>query len=257
VLQLARFSRLDWAGISPDNREYMTDRLTGIVDAVRQRVEDELRQQLSTLTAEHERALDEALREAAQTSERQSQDAETRWAALLQEAREGSRQMVESAVAAARAEFESERKTALASASGWWARVSGALDDAGSLTDVLNRLADIVGREAGGVVLVVRRGVLERWPMRTSGSMSEAWTAVANEAVRIRAVRTEAGVTAVPVLIDRTAVAVLVAADDGGRGRLEQLSLVAAGRLATLTATRLVQAERWLSGPRQAMISTR
>ena len=234
----------------------MTDRLSGIVDAVRQRVEDELRQQLTTLTAEHERALDEALREAARTSERQAHEAETRWAALLNEAREGSRQMVESAVAAARAEFDSERTSAEASASGWWSRVSGALDDAGSLTDVLNRLGDIVGREGEGVLLVSRRGALERWPIQASGSLPEAWIAVAKEVVRSRAARAEAGVTAVPVLVDRTAVAVLVAADNGGRERLEQLSRMAAGRLATVMATRLLQAERWLSG-HQATASTR
>ena len=52
----------------------MTDRLSGIVDAVRQRVEEELRQQLAALTAEHERGLEEALREAAQTAERQAQE---------------------------------------------------------------------------------------------------------------------------------------------------------------------------------------
>lgn len=226
----------------------MSDRLSGIVDAVRGRVEEELRQQLSALTAEHERAVEEALREAARTSEGQAHESEARWTALLEDARAGSQEMVESAVVAARAECEAERRTAEASASDWLARVSGALDAAGSLTDVLNRLAGTVATDARGALFVSRGGTPECWPVPGTG-ISEAWTAAAREAVRTRGVCTDAGATAVPVLIDHTPVAVLVTSEAGGRGRLEQLALVAASRLATVTATRLVQADRWLSGP--------
>ncbi len=235
--------------MSPDNRPYMSDRLSGIVEAVRGRVEEELRQQLSALTAEHERAVEEALREAARTSEQQAQEAEARWAAQLDETRAGSQQLVASAVTAARADLEAERRTAQASASEWLARVSATLGKAGSLTAILNTLADTVASQASGALLVSRRGTLERWSAQGAGSLSEAWAAAAREAVRTRGVLANASATAVPVLIDRTPVAVLVTSEEEGRGRLEQLALVAASRLATVTATRLVQADRWLSGP--------
>ena len=237
----------------------MTDRLSGIVDAVRLRVEEELRQQLSTLTAEHERALEEALREAARTSERQAQEqaqaSEVRWSNLLSEARGNAQQMVEAAVGAARAEFDAERTAAQSATSEWTAAVTSQLAGATTLTDVLNRLAAAVATSARGTLLVARHGTLERWPRQGSGDIPDAWISTAAAALRTGEPRGEGAIRAVPLLLDRTVVAVLVAGDQGaGRGHLEQLALIGAARLATVTASRLVQADRWMNGNRrQAM----
>ena len=227
----------------------MTDRLSGIVDAVRQRVEEELRQQLAALTAEHERGLEEALREAAQTAERQAQEAETRWSALLTETRSGTQQLVESAVTAARAGFESERRAAQAASSGLMGRLVAELSGATRLTDVLSRLADAVSTANRGALLVSRRGTLVRWPEQGSQDIPEPWTAAAAAALQTLASRSQVGSRAVPLLLDGAAVAVLVAPEEAGEpGSLDALALAGTARLATLMATRLVQADRWMGG---------
>lgn len=227
----------------------MTDRLSGIVDAVQLRVADELRQQLASLTAEHERALEEALREAAQTAERQAQEAEARWSALLTETRSGTQQMVESAVMAARAGFESERRAAQAASSGLMGRLVADLAGTTRLTDVLSRLADAVSTGNHGALLVLRRGALVRWPEQDTQDIPEPWETAAAAALQALASRSHAGSRAVPLLLDGAAVAVLVAPDEAGEpGSLEALSLAGTARLATLMATRLVQADRWMGG---------
>ena len=259
VLELAPFGRLDCAGITPDNRAYMTDRLSGIVDAVRLRVEEELRQQLSALTAEHERALEEALREAAHTSERQAQEqaaaSEARWSSLLSDARENAQQMVEAAVVAARAEFDTERKAVSSATSQWMAAITAQLAGATTLTEVLDRLGAAAARSARGALFVPRGGTLERWPREGAGHVADAWTSIAAAASRTLEPRSEGTIRAVPILLDRTAVAVLVAPEDGTpQGQLEQLALIGTARLAAVTASRLVQADRWING--QGIIAT-
>lgn len=227
----------------------MTDRLSGIVDAVRQRLEEELRQQLTTLTAEHERALEEALREAARTSERQAQESEARWSNLLGEARSGAQQMVESAVTAARDGFESERRASQAASAEWTARVNAQLAGAATVTEALNKLAEAVATGTGGALLVSRRGALTTWPLQGGDLMPEGWAAAAAAALQTLEPRSQAGSRAVPVLLDRTGVAVLVSREDAADpGQLEGLALAGAARLATLTATRVVQADRWTGG---------
>lgn len=227
----------------------MTDRLSGIMDAVRMRLDEELRQQLAALTAEHERGLEEALREAAQTAERQAQEAEARWAALLTEARSEAQQMVESAVAAARADFQSERTAAQAASSGLTGRLVAELAGATRLTDVLGRLADAVSTGNRGALLVTRRGILVRWPEQGTQDIPEPWTGAAAAALQTLAPRSHGGSRAVPLLLDGAAVAVLVAPEEaGGPGSLDALALAGTARLATLTATRLVQADRWMGG---------
>jgi hypothetical protein len=237
----------------------MTDRLSAIVDAVRQRVEDELRQQLSALTAEHNRALDEALREAARAAGQEAQANEARWSGLLAEARSQAEQTAASAAAAARAEataavraeYEAQRVSDRSAGEAFRTRLSQDLDGAATLSAVLDALAEAAAAEAGGVLFISKRGSVERWSTRAaaSGQVPSEWVDAAASAARAGAALRRGDLFAVPVLLDRTAVAVIVGIEPAGpHSALEGLATAGGARLTAVTASRLVQAERWAGG---------
>ena len=229
----------------------MTDRVSGIVKAVCLRVEDELTQQLNALTTEHERALDEALREAAKACEQQAQEAEARWSGRIAEVEAQAEQGAAAAVVAARAEYEKARMDARSTETSARLRLSKELDRAGTLSGVLDALTEAAATEAGAALLVSKRGILEHWAPAGLGpsSVSPEWTLAAESAVREREPHRRGDVLAVPVLLDDTAVAVLVGLEPpGDRSTLEPMAIAGSTRLTAVTASRLIQAERWVGG---------
>jgi hypothetical protein len=227
----------------------MLDRVAGIVEAVRLRIEEELRQQLHSLNTDHEQALTDVRR----ASEQEAQDAERRWSAQLAESRTGAQRQIDEAVTAARAAFEVERETErIAASAGAEAltRLMADLDRCASLTDVLNHLALASAARPGGALFVVQDGTFQPWrhPGVSTG-LPLGWEQLVDPAVRERTVQRRDGSKAVPLTIDRAVVAVVVSPDTGLQDVTpEVMASVGAARLTALTASRLVQAERWTRG---------
>lgn len=231
----------------------MTDRVAGIVDAVRLRLEDELRQQLAALAAEHERALEtvrEGTRQAVANEARQSEE---RWSALLAGARADAQRSVEAAVSAARAEYESELEAARRAADRAieeGQRFREALMRCGSLTEVLDGLADEHARGAEGALFVVREGRCEAWRDGSDDGRRAALRPLAEEALRRRTPQQQGDARAVPLLLEGTPVAVLAGRPSRPEDRsLDLIASAATARLAEVVAGRVLQAERWIRPP--------
>ena len=225
----------------------MTDRVSGIVEAVRHRLEDELRQQLQALTLDHQRELEQVR----QAADQEAQAAETRWAEMLAGARSEWQQQVETAVTAARHEFEAERESER--------RAAGAdvdattefvadLDRCTSLTDVLNLMAGAVASRPGGALFVVSGETVRPWPQPggSAHGLPPGWETLVDPVVRDRQAQRGNETAAVPLMIDGVVIGVLVSPVAGAHDVTPEL-IAAAGsaRLTALTASRLVQAERW------------
>ena len=229
----------------------MLDRVAGIVEAVRLRIEEELRQQLESLNTDHEQALLDIRRAA----EQEAQDAERRWSAQLAETRTEAQRQIDEAVTAARGEFEIQREAARRAASTGAEALAGLvadLDRCTSLTAVLNRLALASAARPGGALFVVQDGTFQPWrhPGGVSTGLPLGWEQLVDPAVRERTVQRRDGLTAVPLRIDQGVVAVVVSPDtDVHPFTPELMASVGAARLTALTAARLVQAERWTRGP--------
>ena len=229
----------------------MTDRVTSIVEAVRLRLDEELRRQIEALTADHEQALETQRR----TTELEAQAAETRWSSLLESARTESQQLVATAVAAARQEFDAEREAERETERRGAGRDLDAtrdlvadLDRCATLTDVLNHLAGAVAARPGGGLFVVQDGTVQPWraPGGSVNGLPLGWEGLVDPAVRERRIQRRDGSTAVPVTIDRAVVAVIVSPAAGAHDVTpELLASAGAARLTALTAARLLQAERW------------
>jgi hypothetical protein len=232
----------------------MLDRVAGIVEAVRLRIEEELRQQLHELTTDHEQALLDVRR----ASEQEVQDAERRWSAQLVESQTEAQRRIDEAVTAARSAFDTERethRTAASTAVQTVRRLVADLDRCASLTDVLNHLAAACAARPGGALFVVQDGTFQPWrrPDGVSIGLPLGWEQLVDSAVRERTVHRHDGSRAIPLTIDREVVAVIVSPD----GDIEDLTpelMASAGaaRLTALTASRLLQAERWTRGPGSA-----
>ena len=233
----------------------MLDRVEGIVEAVRVRIEGELRQQLASLTTEHEQALLDVRRAA----EQEGQEAERRWSAQLAESRTEMQRQVDEAVTAARGEFASEREAErLAASAGAEAltRLVADLDRCASLTEVLDRLALASAARPGGALFVVQDGTFQPWRHRggVSTGLPLGWEQLVDPAVREGTVQRRDGSKAVPLTIDRAVVAVVVSPNgDTTDFTAELMASVGAARLTALTASRLVQAERWTREPGSAV----
>jgi hypothetical protein len=224
------------------------DRLTRIVEAVRLRVEEELRVQLQSLTADHERDL-QAAREASESEIRESEE---RWSALVSNVKEATQQQVEAAVSSARAEYDAERQSergAVTSQASAIRQVLGDLERCSSLTETLNLLASTSAEQSGAGVFLVKGGRLEPWRDADSagGGLTPEAEALLTAALRKRTTLRRDGMCAVPLMLDGTPVGGMLCpdADTAGLGP-DLVASAGAARLAALTASRAVRAERWV-----------
>ena len=221
----------------------MTDPLTDIISSVRAKLQDELDAQLRAVGDKHAEAVSAARREA-------ELEAEHRWSALLEEARNETQRQVDAARSAVRQEAAASPTPALADDSirillQGFSRVGAA----NSLVASLNAIAQCANELGESTLLVLSGSELQPWPhVGTPHAVDEQ----ARQALTSRtSVRSEGGIS-VPLVLDDTVVAVLQGQQRAAGGAstfdaFEALARYGSLHLANLTLMRTAQAQHWIA----------
>jgi hypothetical protein len=224
------------------------EQFNAAVESIRTRVQAELDAQLTTLAARYEDALATARQEAEADASRRIQEAV---GAARREVEAEAERRTREAVEVARREVETDadrRISAMAPAPSMNPRIlesMSAIDEATSVSAMLNAVS--VAASAYGAALYVGPG-LERWPAAGAAS-SAALAAIVSESFATRHMIRRDGAMAAPVLLDGSAIGVLHAPSpsEAESEAIDIIARYAAARLGLFTATRTLQARRWIT----------
>jgi hypothetical protein len=249
-LELVRFYQLDWPLLPLDNRRVAQESLSDLIESIRSRVQAELDAQLPALAARHEEAVAEARREAEAAAARLTADTV---ATARRDAEADADRRTREAVAAARREAEAETERRISARMPAPARpmsrtiLNGlsAIDEARNISDMLRAIAEAASEQGASLFVGPE---LERWPAAPGGQPSAPTDLVKESFAAARVLRRD-GAIAAPLLLDGIAVGVLHAASpaDEDAEALDIIARYGATRLGLLTATRTMQAQRWIT----------
>jgi hypothetical protein len=221
----------------------MIDPLTDIITSVRSKLQDELDAQLRAVGDKHVEAVATARREA-------ELEAEQRWSALLEEARNDTQRQVDAAATDARqAAADMDRPAVPDESIKMLLEGFGRVGSANSLVATLNAISQCASDLGESTLLVLSGSQLQPWPHVGTPHATDELTrdALASKS----SVRSDVGI-AVPLLLDETVVAVLY----GRRGEaaatsvfdaFEALARYGSAHLANLTLMRTAQAQRYIA----------
>ena len=220
----------------------MTDPLTDIITSVRSKLQDELDTQLRAVGDKHAEAVATARRDA-------ELEAEQRWSALLEEARNETQRQVDAAAAAARQTAVEPTPAVPDESLAILLKGVTRVAASDSLVAALNTIAGCA-RDLGEASLLVLSGShLQPWP--DTGAAHPTDELVREVLVSKTTARSDVAI-AVPLLLDDAVVAVLY-----GKGgdpatttvvdAMEALARFGSAHLANLTLVRTAQAQQWIA----------